>query len=88
MFNILSSFFVGFLCTAFLFVLSIILTLGIKSLFLLVKDFLDKRTIKQTREEIKQPAPPKRKKRKVSNIQRSIEIDPSEIDRIYVKKSS
>ena len=86
MFNILSSFLVGFLSTAFLFIMSVIIVLGIKTLLIMIKDLAVQNTPPVA--ENKKPSPPKRKKRKVISPQRSIEIDPSQIDRIYVKKSS
>ena len=84
--NILSSFITGFLSTAFLFAISVILVLGVKALYLAIKDFFAQKTPPET--EIKKPPAPRRKRRKTPAPQRSIEIDPSEIDRIYVKKSS
>ena len=84
---LLSSFLAGFFSTVFLFILSVILVLGVKSLQTLIKEFFTKP--QPSEQEIKkQPPSPKRKKRKAPSPQRSIEIDPSEIDRIYVKKSS
>ena len=84
--NILSSFLVGFLSTSFLFVLSLIIVLGVKYLRLMIKDFMVKDTPKV---QDKAPSPVrKRKRRKPQSDKRSIEIDPSEIDRIFVKKSS
>lgn len=85
--NILSSFFVDFLSTSFLFVLSLIIVLGVKYLRLIIKDLLVQDTTPE--EPDKKPSPVrKRKKRKPKHDKRSIEIDPSEIDRIFVKKSS
>ncbi len=86
MINLLSSFLVGFLSTAFLFVLSIIIVLGVKYLLIIIKSF----TVKDApmKSENKKPSSYKRKKRKAISPQRSIEIDPSQVDRIYVKKSS
>ena len=85
MINLLSSFLVGFLSTAFLFVLSIIIVLGVKYLLIIIKSFTVKDLPKTS--ENKKPSY-KRKKRKAPTPQRSIEIDPSQVDRIYVKKSS
>ena len=86
MINLLSSFLVGFLSTAFLFVLSIIIVLGVKYLLIIIKSFTVKDLPKTN--ENKKPSSYKRKKRKAPTPQRSIEIDPSQVDRIYVKKSS
>ncbi|MBO7149432.1 MAG: hypothetical protein J6V71_00905 [Clostridia bacterium] len=85
--NILSSFLVGFLSTSFLFVLSLIMVLGVKYLHLIIKDLLAQDTPPE--EMGKKPSPArKRKKHKPKHDKRSIEIDPSEIDKIFVKKSS
>ena len=84
MFNLLSSFLAGFLSTAFLFVISVIIALGIKTLDLLIKELAEEKPSPESK-----PKKARRKKRrKTTAPQRSIEIDPSQIDRIYVKKSS
>ncbi len=86
MFNILTSFLAGLLSTTFLFILSVIIALGIKTLNLIIKDLAVQNKASLTKP--KKPSSPKRKRQKPPVPQRSIEIDPSEIDRIYVKKSS
>lgn len=77
---------VGFLCTLTLFAVCFLIVLGGKVVFLTVKRYL----------AVEQPTKvaPQRKPKKPKTIKpepkpiRSIEIDPFEIDRIYVKKSS
>ena len=93
MLNILSSFIIDFLCTAFLFVLSIIIVLGVKTLLLMLKDFAPSKNLEtEIVPATISPKKPKRKRhsRKVNkpSISRSIEIDPNSVDKIYVKKSS
>ncbi len=91
--NFASNFFLGLICTLFLFVLSVIITLGIKTLYLMYLDFTKK---PQPSNENKQPPHKSRQttskkpkpKKAPSHIIRSIEIDPEQIDKIYVKKSS
>ncbi len=91
--NFASNFFLGLICTLFLFVLSVIITLGVKTLYLMYLDFAKK---PQPSNENKQPPQKSRQttskkpkpKKAPSNIIRSIEIDPEQIDKIYVKKSS
>ncbi len=65
--------------------MSIIVVLGARVLLLMVKDLLAQNSPPE--KLAKKPSTPKRKRKAISP-QRSIEIDPSEIDRIYVKKSS
>ena len=65
--------------------MSIIVVLGARVLLLMVKDLLVQTSPPE--KLAKKPSTPKRKRKAISP-QRSIEIDPSEIDRIYVKKSS
>ena len=86
--NFPSSFLTGFLSTSLLFAISLILALGIQYLRLTIKGFCEKNNPSQTIESKKSSSPYKRKKRRASSQKRSIEIDPSQIDKIYVKKSS
>ena len=83
--NLLSSFLAGLLSTSFLFVLSFILVFGVKYLSLIIKEILEHNSSKVP--PTHSPPQRKRKKRK-ARTQRSIEIDPNQIDKIYVKKSS
>lgn len=75
------SFFLGFICTAGLFVLCYILVIGVKTLLFAVKKFLPKKEL-PVPVEVEKPTPKKPKTVK------SIEIDPAFVDKIYVKKSS
>ena len=85
--NLLSSFLVGFSCTFFLFILSVIIALSIKVICLTAKDLSQGQTNISQKEQI-----PKKKRLKKSKSQagviHSVEIDPTQIDKIYVKKSS
>lgn len=84
--NFLTSFLMGLSCTLFLFVLSVILVLGVKMLVLMVKDLRSPQQISQPQKKRKRTrANPKPKQ---ATVVRSIEIDPSQVDKIYVKKSS
>ena len=65
---------VGFLCTLTLFAVCFLIVLGGKVVFLTVKRYL----------AVEQPTKVAPQRKPI----RSIEIDPFEIDRIYVKKSS
>ncbi len=90
--NFASNFFLGLICTLFLFVLSVIITLGIKTLLLTYLDFEKKpepsKEPKPLTQKSKQTAPKKsRRPKSPSTVVRSIEIDPEQIDKIYVKKT-
>ena len=92
MYVLLLSGFVGdFLATLALFAICVILVFGAKFSILVIKEYLPKKEI-YIPQENKKPLPPRKKRAKVysSSIKpiRSIEIDPTKIDRIYVKKSS
>ena len=85
------SFLLGLICTLFLFVMSVIITLGVKTLYLIYAEHLKK----DNQRHIKKPNPkPKTKSSKTpkpakkAKIIGSIEIDPEQIDKFYVKKSS
>ena len=84
-----TSFTLGFLCTSCLFALCFLITIGAKTLLNLFENILpQKQPISQ---EVELPKPKRKRKPKTqkhSKIIRSVEIDPSEIDRIYVKKIS
>jgi hypothetical protein len=84
MFNLLTPFLSGFICTLFLFLLCFVIVIGIKAIFLYALSLLPKRK--------EQPAPPPvqekpKKEPKKSKQFRSIQINPDDFDRIYVKKS-
>lgn len=83
----LSNFLVGFSCTLFLFIISLIIVLSFRLIYLTAKDLAQKQPEPKPKE--------KRKKRKKPNVAESqpavvhsVEIDPTKIDKIYVKKSS
>ncbi len=84
--SILPSFFTGLLFLVLFFLLSLFLVVGIKSVFIAIKPYFTKKK-KPKAIEIKPKESPKPKpiKKKVS---RSIEINPDEVDKIYVKKVS
>lgn len=92
--NLLVSFFNGFLSTLFLFILSSVVVIGAKAIQIFLKELFPKLEIPQ--QPIEQPPiPPKeqpkkrspqKKPSKSSAIIKSIEIDPNQVDRIYVKK--
>ena len=93
--NFFASFSVGFLCTLTLFALCFLIVLGGKTLVNAFKSYASDNLIKEQPTPTKTPAPVKTSKpRKPKTIKstpkpvKSIEIDPLEIDRIYVKKSS
>ena len=79
-----SSFAIGLFCTASLFVLSFFIVIGAKTVYETLKNILKKEQITPTP---KKPSSPKPKKPKTPPIVKSIEIDPSQVDRIYVKKA-
>jgi len=87
-----SSFVIGLLCTASLFAICFFLVVGFKTMLLAVKE----RHVKQPQSPPDPEVKPikkvqKKRKRKPKSIPkpvRSIEIDPEQVDRIYVKKIS
>ena len=85
------SFFSGLLCLFSLFALSVLIVLGTKIIYLYIKQYFPKAPIKTIAPARKEPSPTKRKRtpRTIKSVPvRTIEIDPNEVDRIYVKKSS
>ena len=85
--NFISNFFLGFICTLFLLILSVIITLGLKTLGWL---YLERSKKTQPTQQVKKSSAANKSKpqKAPSNIVRSIEIDPEQIDKIYVKKTS
>ena len=85
--NFISNFFLGFICTLFLLILSVIITLGLKTLGWL---YLERSKKTQPTKQVKKSSVANKPKpqKAPSNIVRSIEIDPEQIDKIYVKKTS
>ena len=91
--NFASSFLLGLVCTLFLLVLSVIITLGVKMLYLMHFDFAETKETdnesKPNKGKSKKPSPKNTAKPKpIPKAIRSIEIDPEQIDKIYVKKTS
>ena len=83
--NFSSSFLKGFFCTLLLFIICYVIVVGI----LVIRNSLSNLFVKE------QPMPePKKRTRKIKPVSdqtkpiRSIEIDPDQIDKILVKKSS
>ena len=79
-----SYFIIDFLCTLLLFALSFLLTLGVKLIIIAVKAKFPKSPPPVNNEPEKKPPVAKKRPKTV----RTIELDPSEINRIYFKKSS
>ncbi len=90
--NFAINFFLGLICTLFLFVLSVIITLGVKSLYLMRLDLIKKQNISKPDQKPTEPkktvATKKPKTQTSKKTVKSIEIDPEIVDKIYVKKSS
>lgn len=88
---LLSSFIVHFFTTFGLFVLCAVTVVGTKYLLIALREYLPKKDVSIPKKN-KKPLPTQKKSAKVittnSKPVRSIEIDPSLIDKIYVKKSS
>jgi len=84
--SILPSFLTGLLFLTIFFLFSLFLVVGIKAVFISLKPYFFK-----NRQTKNQPVPkkntPKNKPIKKTPV-RSIEINPDEVDRIYVKKIS
>ena len=75
---------IGLFCTVCLFVLSFFIVVGAKTVYESLKNLLPKKeqnipTPKKTR--------PKPRKPKSPQVVRTIEIDPTQVDKIYVKKA-
>ncbi len=85
--NVFISFFDGLGCTLCLFLLCFFIVVGVKAVYIKLKlaftppTLSDKNVVKRHK---KHATPPKQVQKPV----RSIEINPDEIDRIYVKKIS
>lgn len=75
----------GFLCTSALFFICLISVIGAKYLLNFVKSYL-----KPKEQPVETPPPQPKKRKSPKNIKRvkSIEIDASEVDKIFFKKSS
>lgn len=80
------SFSLGMFGVLILFFSSCVMVFLAKSLILTLKKYAPKKAVQE--EPPKKPAPPKREKPpKSPPVIRTIEIDPSQVDRIYVKKA-
>ncbi len=80
------SFSLGMFGVLILFFISLVIVFLAKTLILTIQKYAPKKTVIQ--EEPPKPAPPKREKPpKSPPVIRTIEIDPSQVDRIYVKKA-
>ncbi len=82
-----SSFISGLFCTGLLFFISLVSVIGYKMITIKIKNLFPKQQAPNHLPEQDKPQTPKKRRRKPSTV-RSIEIDPEEIDRIYVKKIS
>lgn len=77
-------FIIDLLCTIMLFIISLLLTLGCKFIMIAIKEHFAPK-----KEQPPQPkAPSKPRPKKPPPAVRSIEINPNEIDRIYVKRDA
>lgn len=97
--NILSSFLPGLGLLILLFAACFIAVVGVKTVFFSVKDIVARyksaekpaeKSAEQIKPTPKQTQTAKRRvyKRRIPRPERSIEINPNEIDRIYVRRSS
>lgn len=87
----LTNFILGFLSTCGAFMLSLLIVVGGKMLVISFRESLPKKPTQPTQQAPKKVKVIKRRKKPVAPIPkpiRSIEIDPEQIDKIYVKKSS
>ncbi len=86
--NVFVNFLLGLLCTGGLFALCVLVVVGGKVIYLALKERFFPNP-EQADEPPQAPVTKRRKKSKsISTGGRSIEIDASEVDRIYVKKIS
>lgn len=85
--NAFSSFLLGLICTSALFVICYIVVVGIKYIYLSFFAVY-KKPIPKVINSVDKPTPKKQPPKRSNTPIRSIEIDPEQIDKIYVKKSS
>ena len=86
-----ASFILGLLCTFLMFALCVVIVVGVKAIIFAVKERLISSTpLKPAVQDKPKTEKVKRKKRPrtVAKPVRSIEIDPEQVERIYVKKIS
>lgn len=83
------SFTLGFMCTIALFAFSFLTVVGFKTVVSALKRWFPQSSTTPTRQEKpkKQRKKSKTEQQKTPSPVRSIEIDPQQIDRIYVKKT-
>ena len=87
--DITSSVVLGLLCTFGLFMFSLVTVVGVKAIFYSVLDSIIKPKPQQEPKKAERKKRPTQKKQpSTSKPIRSIEIDPEQIDKIFVKKSS
>ena len=80
------SFFSGILCLSGLFIISLVIVVGFRTIEFFIKEHF---LVNPTSVEKPPPRTIKRKRKKsYPSPVRSIEIDPQEVDRIYVKKAN
>ena len=82
------SFTIGLLCTAALFALCFLTVVGGKTALSYIKRYLPAKKIEAPPPTENKPQKKTPRTPKSPQVVRSIEIDPSTVDRIYVKKSS
>ncbi len=81
--TVFSSFLLGLFFTILLFFLCAFLVISAKSIFIAVK-----RKLPAPPPKVEEPTPPPKPQKRSYKRARSIEINPDEVDRIYVKKIS
>lgn len=79
-------FILGFFTTALFFLISLIIVLGVKTIYLAIINKFNKNDNENAPVQQTQSAPIKSKRQRKTT--RTIEIDPDLADRIYFKKSS
>ena len=84
--NAFTSFLLGLTCTLVLFILCYVVVVGIKYIYLSLGNFYKKPTPKNVN-AVHKPNQKRQQPKKSNAPIRSIEIDPEQIDKIYVKKS-
>ena len=86
--NLFVDFFTGLLTTILLFCFCFFIVVGAKSLQVFLQYKLLKNTKPSPPAPRKKPKTAPRSKKSTPKVIKSIEIDPMEIDKIYVKRSS
>ncbi len=86
MYNLLNSAIFGPLFLILLFALCVVLVVGVKVVFYNLKNHFVKPVVVE--QEVVKRKKPRTRNKKPKTPERSIEINPNEIDKIYVKKVS